>query len=313
MSILSVVVVLCSLELFLRFWKPYSVHENRDLSEVKVGISKFDGSLLEGETNSLGLRDKEYDVSHTTYRILAIGDSFTYGYKLKNVNSWPKKAEAYLQKNGYANVEILNGGRPGTDTRWQYQFFTKYTSKYSPNMVVIAFLINDCTSLCSNCGPVKLKNAFDAAIKDNSGIFKLYLARYIRLAYLKYGMTKNTIKEYHIPYKNHAKEYQDCKDAFLAFKKASDNKHFKLIVVIYPMLYHLDKQFPFSDIHEQMISFFESVGIKAYDLTAAFYGFKDVDLWISDDDSHPNKIANEIAGKKIAEIITEYFGSSRPM
>ncbi len=273
-----------------------------------VGTSVLNGMTLEGESNSLGLRDAEYPLQTEKFRILAVGDSFTYGFKLTNASSWPKLTEKYLHEAGWDDIEILNGGRPGADTQFQYDLFRKYTSRYKPDMVIIGFLINDCAAdVCSNCGAVDLKRELDNIIEQKKKWYSSRLLTTIRTAYYKHILTKTTINEYFTPYRTESKELQECKEAFLDFKKMSEAMNFKLIVVIYPKLYKLDEKHPFHPIHDTMLRFFSSYDIEAYDLTPSFYGRKDIDLWVEGSDSHPNRKANKIAARRIGEIIENYL------
>lgn len=305
--ILSTFIAVNITELFFMLYPAYRIIKHWDYFEEVAGTTIFHGLKLQGNLNSMGLRDKEYPFDHESYRIIIMGDSFTYGLGLKNSNSWPKKTEQYLHDKGYNNIEILNGGIPDTNTRQQVAFFNKYTCDYKPDMVIIGFIINDCGELCSNCGAVKLKHQLDAIANSAKQRFGLYAFNYIRFAYLKYKLTNATVKEYSMPYEKETEPFQQCKRAFLDFKELSQKNNFELIVVIYPMLVQLNKNYPFNSIHRKMEAFFKEAGIEAYDLTQEFYGYRDTDLWINYVDSHPNKKANEIVAKKIVEIITKHF------
>lgn len=63
--------------------------------------------------NSLGFRDREIKIDQKKkLRIVAIGDSFTYGWGVNLPDAWPKILEKKLRARGLS-VEILNLGRPG--------------------------------------------------------------------------------------------------------------------------------------------------------------------------------------------------------
>ena len=286
-----------------------------DWDDAEVPVmegSNLDGLRLEGTSNSLGLRDDEYPLVTKNFRILAVGDSFTYGLKLTNASSWPKLTEKYLHEDGFKDIEVLNAGRPNTDTEFQYTLFTKYMSQYKPNMVIISFIINDCSDTCSNCGAVDLKKELDNIIKGSKKWYSSRLLTMIRLAYYKYFLTKITMHDYFKSYEQkNSKEFRSCKNAFLKFKKASEEMHFKLVVVIYPLIYKLGQNYPFLPIHNKMLEFFKTAGIETYDLTPAFDGNRDIDLWIQGTDSHPNRKANMIAAKRIAEIIKSHISPTK--
>ena len=69
--------------------------------------------------NSLGLRAAEVSraVPPATERILALGDSQTFGVGLSLADSWPGQLELALNQRGDARrLEVLNAGLPASDT-----------------------------------------------------------------------------------------------------------------------------------------------------------------------------------------------------
>lgn len=96
------------------------------------------------ETNSQGLRDREFPEapSESLVRVLAIGDSQTFGNGLFSADTWPKQLEAALNK-GPKKWEVLNAGVPGTDT-WQHEIFLRrLTRTYHPQVAIVAVYPND--------------------------------------------------------------------------------------------------------------------------------------------------------------------------
>ena len=73
---------------------------------------------FDANVNSLGFRGEEINIDKgDMYRILCLGDSFTYGWGVNIDDSWPKKLETYLRTNGMENVEVLNLGQGGGYTK----------------------------------------------------------------------------------------------------------------------------------------------------------------------------------------------------
>ncbi len=296
--IVTCLMFLIALEVFFRFYNPYDVESVWDVRETS------DNNIF----NSRGIRGPEYSFEHSGYRIIALGDSFTYGVQLYENSSWPYMLEAKLRGSGYNDIQVLNAARPGSATVDQYGFFVNNVSKFNPDMVIVGYLINDCSRICMNCGAVKLKMDFELALFIPNRVDRLSaLYRFLRLTKLKHDLTEKTMESYLQPYKMKTLDYRRCIQAFRDFKKRSDEEGFELIVVIYPMLYDLNPTHRFKEIHEHMLDFFKKEGITAYDLTPAFYGQKDYELWLNYKDSHPNRKAHDIASSEILKHIEPYL------
>ncbi len=91
--------------------------------------------------SSQGLRNPEVSAKKPTdvYRILALGDSFTYGWGVRLEDSWPKLLEKKLVIPG-KRVEIINAGAPGLDTVDERKVCRAYLDQFNPDMVVLGFL-----------------------------------------------------------------------------------------------------------------------------------------------------------------------------
>jgi lysophospholipase L1-like esterase len=97
------------------------------------------------QTNSWGLRDHEFapEPAPGTLRVLALGDSQTFGAGLALSETWPKQLERRLQA-GPRRWEVVNAGVPGTDT-WQHEIILRRLLELAhPNAaVVLALYVND--------------------------------------------------------------------------------------------------------------------------------------------------------------------------
>ena len=96
-------------------------------------------------TSSLGLRDREIapDPTPGTIRVLALGDSQTFGNGLAGSDTWPRQLERTLNETAPNRWEVVNAGVPGTDT-WQHEILLRRLLKATrPHVVVLAFYVND--------------------------------------------------------------------------------------------------------------------------------------------------------------------------
>jgi lysophospholipase L1-like esterase len=98
------------------------------------------------ETNSLGLRGSEVPIAKTpgTVRILAIGDSHTFGYAVPEEDTWPRALESELRRlrPGEA-IEVVNGGVQSLAIEQEIQLLEDRLLPLSPDLVILAYYWND--------------------------------------------------------------------------------------------------------------------------------------------------------------------------
>ena len=94
--------------------------------------------------NSMGLRDREYDYARTpdVPRLLVLGDSFVWGYGVSDEEIFTEVLERDLAAAG-APWEVINTGVSGWGTDQQYLFFRSEGVRYRPDLVVLAFYVNN--------------------------------------------------------------------------------------------------------------------------------------------------------------------------
>lgn len=97
----------------------------------------------EAAINSLGFRGREWDPGDTTaVRILAIGDSFTFGMGVDQDASWPMVLESQLRATGH-DVAIANLGMPGAAPSDYVRIARKAIPALKPDIILIGVLQGD--------------------------------------------------------------------------------------------------------------------------------------------------------------------------
>lgn len=100
--------------------------------------------------NALGMRDREVTAATAPglQRVLAIGDSQTFGNGLPLDATWPKQLGERLG----ADVEVLNAGVPGTDT-WQHErWLAELAPRLRFDLVLLGLYANDVVPLPQRIG-----------------------------------------------------------------------------------------------------------------------------------------------------------------
>lgn len=105
-----------------------------------TGEHPYNGTLVPFHTNSRGLRDREYPIrkAHGTTRIVALGDSYTWGYRVRDEEVYPEVLESLLE-----NVEVINLGVTAYATEQELLYLKREGLQYHPDIVLLAFCLND--------------------------------------------------------------------------------------------------------------------------------------------------------------------------
>lgn len=94
-------------------------------------------------TNTMGFRDRNFQrTRESRHRVLAVGDSFTYGWGLNLDDTWPKVLERELQTGMY-DVEVANLGQPDADPYLYAQNVERALEVLDADLVVVAVVQAD--------------------------------------------------------------------------------------------------------------------------------------------------------------------------
>jgi len=75
------------------------------------------------------------------FRIMIVGDSLTYGYGVREEETYPKQIEAALKRD--FNVEVLNLGVNGMQSEGILKIVRKYTLPLQPDLIIYGVCLND--------------------------------------------------------------------------------------------------------------------------------------------------------------------------
>ncbi|MEJ2671460.1 MAG: GDSL-type esterase/lipase family protein [Deltaproteobacteria bacterium] len=94
--------------------------------------------------NSLGWRgSREYPIAkQTRYRLLFLGDSFTYGTGVDDDQTFAAQVEKILTADR-VSVEVMNAGDPGKGTDYALKLFDTVGRKFHSDLTILCFFCND--------------------------------------------------------------------------------------------------------------------------------------------------------------------------
>ena len=128
--------------------------------------------------NAMGLRGpaRSYEKPSGVTRILFLGDSVTFGYRVANEDTFAHQVERRLRQLGH-DVESINAGVGGYSPWQEHAYLEREGLRYEPDVVVLSFVLNDVTTkfgLVQFGGtriPFQLRRAGGTALARRSGLF----------------------------------------------------------------------------------------------------------------------------------------------
>jgi lysophospholipase L1-like esterase len=110
-------------------------------AELKPHV-KVQGSI--GFTNSQGFRDRERATANPgrVLRVVALGDSFTWGAGVAYDETFVALLEASLQRI-FPGAEVINLGVPGWETPEEAHLLRVYGIRFEPDLVVLNFFVGN--------------------------------------------------------------------------------------------------------------------------------------------------------------------------
>ena len=143
--------------------------------------------------NSKGLRGPEipYEKPPGTYRILVVGDSFTFAHQVTEEETFVVRlAEQLREARPEANVETINAGTDGWSTANEYAWLRSEGYKYEPDLVLLMFYTgNDPAGNAKHVGSPEQVDRLDLAIEGSDVPF-----RDLRAALSRVSVTWNMIE-----------------------------------------------------------------------------------------------------------------------
>ena len=119
--------------------------------------------------NRLGFRDREFSLrDRLDHRVLALGDSFTFGWGVDAEQSWPKILERHMRADGLS-ADVANLGVPGGSPYDYADIADRAVPVLKPDLIVVAVLQSDDLAQLEHEAHVKLPSLDEASKEDGWG------------------------------------------------------------------------------------------------------------------------------------------------
>jgi len=275
----------------------YAMNVKEDSENPKIGHVHKPGSNMELmdvniSINSDGLRDGDYPIERgDAYRIIFLGDSLTFGWGVEQEYTFQYLLEEEIGKT--TPTEIINFGTGNYNTEQEVNLFFEKGVKYNPDKVVLFYFINDAEATPEKSGLWFL---------GHSHLISFYWSRINSL--MNNILVSKSFKDYYTAlYMDDQEGWINSKKAILELRDYCLENAIAFQVVLLPEL-HDTNNLIFGEVYNKISLFLQRSGIEYMSLAKLFSDHGDqMELWVSYDDAHPNKLAHG----KIAETLVEFI------
>ncbi len=229
-------------------------------------------------------------------RIVCLGDSITFGEGVRYEDAYPARLEALLSEAGAErSVQVLNAGVQAYGTTDAAAFFLVRCAPFDPDVVILGFFLND---------PMDREETIrqnDAATRQVSLSLPARLSRIWEIVE-RGRIARHQQEEYFSAIRRgfEAENWKMCRETLRGLRKVAEEDGFRLIVVVFPILYQLDENYPFEDLHAKFAKTCRDLRIEHLDLLRDYRGRPAESLWVHPTDQHPNEIAHRLAAEALA-------------
>ncbi|MFH1888964.1 MAG: hypothetical protein ABH806_02605 [Candidatus Omnitrophota bacterium] len=297
--------------------------------------------------NSRGLRDYEFESrkEQGAIRIMALGDSVTFGCQNKLSDTYSKQLEKMLNKDENKVYQVINCGlimTSGVGTSIEYYGLLNSINGINPDLVILGFCLNDVGNVYyAKSKGVDLKHSqvsnrsysgmvipFNKTLSDKLNIMRWVLRKSALVSFFdvkttrflyKYGFKKYDFSRYNekeemisfgISPESRA-AWEETLDYLGKIKRFLDLKGIKFFIVVFPFEFQVaDNYF---NIHlskltidpQEIINTYCTDNNIAFLDLTAYFAREQKRLFFPMDYCHPNPLGNKIAARAIYKELKE--------
>ena len=309
LSIFSVIFILLIIEILFRVFFSFNMSYNMEMHKYALSLkerSSISGLSHEHKPNSskelmgvnisindLGMRDDYLLADSLKYKekVLVLGSSITMGWGVNNENVFTSLLQNELNKDKN-EYNIINSGIGNYNTKFESILFKKNFNLINPDSVILHYYLNDAEIISNKSSNFIIKYSYFAAFS------------YLILQQVLYNSKKyDSLGEYYLNmYDEENPGWIDAQNSILAIKKICDDNNIPLLVLVQPDLHNLSINSDQKKCHNIISDFLNSEKIKFIDLFENYRATHEnspQELWVNDDDPHPNKFGHKIIYKSL--------------
>jgi lysophospholipase L1-like esterase len=290
----------------------------RRVEDPRLRFELRPGSRVRAEVeyriNQEGLRGPETTVVKPagTARVAVLGDSIAFGYWVAEEDGFPRQLESMLNEvqGARGHVEVLDFAVPGYNLDQEIETLRTKALRFSPDVVVVAFCLNDLEGIFS----YELGLVQDRAERRRSFIGRLreaLLSHSILMSWIEYRLSELEARRAFArarnptsgPLYDQAVSQQKAALAgrFAVLQAILSAHRIRGMVVVFPVLGGRFERYPHRELHRAVTGAATEAGLAAVDLLPCYsaYDFRALRV----DVVHPSPLGHRVAAHVVRDAL----------
>lgn len=243
------------------------------------------------------------------FRIVVVGDSFTWGAGVHGEDAYPDRLEIRLNAlDRRRRFEVVNFSRPGWNTVQAFKGTWRRLRRLEPDLLILGYVLNDAEpsdwSERMERRRVKLRREPAPGVSAwLHGHSLLYKTLWDRLENTRQRRAFTSVFFQHYS----GASWEECREGLASFERWSAERGIPFLLVVFPIFdSQIDESYPYHELHELVIATAEELGIRTFDLREAYRGVDARRLAVTPfTDAHPNELAHRLAADALVDYLEE--------
>jgi hypothetical protein len=242
------------------------------------------------------------------FRIVAVGDSYTFGDGVYPEDAYPQRLAArFRDLQPISSIEVVTWARRGWNTAQELRSIRPHLDTLSPDLLLIGFTLNDTElpysdereSARERTLPRLPPGRFARWIQSRSVLFdSLWTSlENIRL--------RRALAVYYRDLHRAGPGVSECRRALKGFHRFARNRGIPMLVVVFPIFdSQLDHRYRYAGAHQAIVERLAALNIPSIDLLPYYQGLDGRRLAVTPfTDPHPSELAHRIAADAIVHYL----------
>lgn len=249
------------------------------------------------------------------FRVLVIGDSFTWGSGVHAEDAYPDRLGRAVDRLKVREpIEVVNWSRPGWNTVHELRALQRHRPKVQFDLVIVGFVLNDAEPPKADhverlreqlrLGPPESSEPRSAAARLAVAGSALASFTWRRL---ENSRRRRALTEYYLSLYGPDGGWDQAQAALAQLLEIARHADAPAVLLIFPIFDSpLDQRYPYRDLHARVAESGGAMGYLVLDLLPSFDAMDTRRLAVEPFvDPHPNELAHRIAADSLADFLTQ--------